>query len=123
MGSRSKSSNTSGQTQGTMNQLARGRTDNSLLMGQQAQMRNDMLSQVAPMFDAMVQNGMSVFNSNPMGGGAPMPMMSITDIMNALQPPTPEVEEQNQRSIYEHGMTPQQLAAIEKFKGYGGPQR
>lgn len=122
MGSRSKSrsSNTSGQTQNTMNQLAQGRTDNSVLMGQQAQMRNDMLSQVAPMFDAMVQNGMSVFNSNPNYDGQMSAPMSLMDIFSAMQPQEPAPQQQAPQEPWMQGMTPEQIAAIQRFNGYGG---
>ena len=118
--SRSNSSNTSGQTQNTMNQMARGRTDNSVLMGQQDQMQNNMLSKMLPMFDAMVGNGMNMFQSNPNYDGQMPTPMSMMDIFQAMQPQEPEPQQQAPQAPWMQGMTPEQMAAIQRFNGYGG---
>lgn len=88
MGSKSKSRNNSTSTNAA--QMAALQKANPAItmeqaMGNQQAMQSDMLGKVLPIFDGMMQNGMSVFNSNPMGGGAPAPA-NLTDILSSLLP-------------------------------------
>ncbi len=96
MGSRSKSSssNTSGQTQSTMNNLAKGRVSNSSMMDLLSQMQGGQLGQMLPIFDALTQNGNSMMGSNPMmqmfGGQQQAPQQSLSEIFQSMQPQQPQ---------------------------------
>ena len=57
MGSKSRSSNTSDQTQGTMNNLAKGRVSNESMMNMLGQLQGGQMGQMLPIFDALMQNG------------------------------------------------------------------
>jgi len=92
MGSKSKSrsSNTSGQTQGTMNNLAKGRVSNSSMMDMLSQLQDSQMGGILPIFDALMQNGNSMMGSNPMmqmfGGQQQAPQQSLTDVFQEQQP-------------------------------------
>lgn len=132
MGSRSKSrsSNTSGQTQSTMNNLAKGRVSNSSMMDMLSQLQNSQLGGILPIFDALMQNGNSMMGSNPMmqmfGGQQQAPQQSLSDIFQAMQPKPPEPPQAPQFGpMGQSGigampnMTPEQIAAIQRMHGYG----
>ncbi len=135
MGSRSKSrsSNTSGQTQSTMNNLAKGRVSNSSMMDMLGQLQGSQMGQMLPIFDALMKNGNSMMGSNPMmkmfGGQQQAPQQSLSDIFQAMQPQQPEQPQSPQQPQFgpmgQSGigaipyMTPEQLAAIQNKQGYG----
>ena len=139
MGSRSKSrsSNTSGQTQSTMNNLAKGRVSNSSMMDILSELQNSQAGGILPIFDALIQNGNSMMGSNPMmpmfGGQqpqAPQEPLSLSDIFQAMQPQqppqqpppfkAPQMGPMGQSGIGAMpNMTPEQIAAIQNMQGYG----
>ena len=134
MGSRSKSrsSNTSGQTQSTMNNLSKGRVSNSSMMDLLSQLQNSQLGGILPVFDALMQNGNNMMGSNPMmqmfNGQQQAPQQSLSEIFQAMQPQEPQ---QQQPQVPQYGgmgqsgvgamprMTPEQMAAIQRMQGYG----
>lgn len=124
--SKSKSSNTSGQTQSTMNNLAKGGVSNSSMMDMLGQLQNSQLGGLLPIFDALMQNGSSMMGGNPMmqmfGGQQQAPQQSLSEIFQAMQPKPPEPEPQQQapQAPWMRGLSPEQLQAIQRFNGYGG---
>ena len=135
MGSKSKSrsSNTSGQTQSTMNNLAKGRVSNSSMMDLLSQLQNSQMGGILPIFDALMQNGTNMMGSNPMmqmfGGQQQAPQMSLSEIFQAMQPQQPQQPQQPEAPQFgamgQSGigampnMTPEQMAAIQRMQGYG----
>jgi len=128
--SKSRSSNTSGQTQSTMNNLAKGRVSNSSMMDLLSQLQNSQLGGILPIFDALMQNGNNTMGSNPMmqmfGGQQQAPQQSLSDIYQAMQPKPPEQPQVPQFGpMGQSGigampnMTPEQIAAIQNMQGYG----
>ena len=116
MGSKSKSSNTSGQTQSTMSGLSRGRVSNDAVAGMQQDLKNSQMSDVTSGFGAMLQDAKSMFGQNPMmnlmGGMLGMPIQmetpdAMTDFINKYKEP-----EQPQQSAYD-----QRLAALMQNQG------
>jgi hypothetical protein len=127
MGSRSKSSssNTSGQTQSTMNQLAGGKVSNSSMMDLLSKLQGGQMGQMLPIFDALMQNGNSRFDSHPMmgffgGGQQQAPRQSLSEIFQSMQPQQPPQQPPPPQAPWMQGMTPEQMAAIQRFNGYGG---
>lgn len=131
MGSKSKSrsSNTSGQTQSTMNNLAKGRVSNSSMMDMLGQLQNSQMGGMLPIFDALMQNGNNMMGSNPMmqmfGGQQQAPQQSLSEIFQAMQPQQPQQPQAPQfGAMGQSGigampnMTPEQIAAIQKMQGY-----
>ena len=128
--SKSKSSNTSGQTQNTMSSLAKGGVSNSSMMDMLGQLQNSQLGGILPIFDALMKNGNSTMGSNPMmqmfGGQQQAPQQSLSDIFQAMQPKPPEQPQAPQLGpMGQSGigampnMTPEQIAAIQRMHGYG----
>ena len=85
--SKSRSSNTSGQTQSTMNNLAKGRVSNSSMMDLLSQLQNSQMSGILPIFDALMQNGNNTMGSNPMmqmfGGQQQAQHPSLADLFKS----------------------------------------
>ena len=81
------------------------------------------MGQMLPIFDALMQNGNSMMGSNPMmsmfGGQQQAPQQSLSEIFQAMQPQQPEPQQAPQ-APWMQGMTPEQMAAIQRFNGYGG---
>ena len=105
MGSKSKSSNTSGQTQSTMSGLSRGRVSNDAVAGMQQDLQNSQMSDVAGGFGAMLQDAKSMFGQNPMmnlmGGMLGMPMQietpdAMRDFINKYRQPEQSPQTQQQ---------------------------
>ena len=135
MGSKSKSrsSNTSGQTQNTMNRLAGGKVSNSSMMDMLSQLQGGQMGQMLPIFDALMQNGTNMMGSNPMmqmfGGQQQAPQMSLSEIFQAMQPQQPQQPQQPEAlqfgAMGQSGigampnMTPEQIARIQSMHGYG----
>lgn len=135
MGSRSRggSSNTSGQTQGTMNNLAKGRVSNSSMMDILDQLQNSQLGGILPILDVLMKNGNSTMASNPLipmfGGQQQAPQQSLTDVFQEQQPQpqqepqppqAPQLGPMGQSGIgATPNITPEQMAAIQTMQGYG----
>ena len=107
MGSRSKSrsSNTSGATSSTMANLSKNRVSNEAVAGMQQDLANSQLGSMLPIFSEIVQNGQSMFGSNPMmnmlGGMLGMPVQMQTpdflqDFIKKYNPPEPQQPQQPQ---------------------------
>ena len=135
MGSRSKSrsSNTSGQTQNTMNQLAGGKVSNSSMMDMLSQLQGSQMQQIMPAFSAMLQMGQQQMGNNPglqnfldfTGQTSNQEQATLQDIVASMQPQQPEVPQQpmpgaNPQQDWMKNLTPEQMAAIQRFNGYGG---
>ena len=135
MGSRSRggSSNTSGQTRGTMNNLAKGRVSNSSMMDILDQLQNSQLGGILPILDVLMKNGNSTMASNPLmpmfGGQQQAPQQSLTDVFQEQQPQpqqepqppqAPQLGPMGQSGIGAvPNITPEQMAAIQTMQGYG----
>ena len=66
MGSKSRRGQTLfDQTQGTMNNLAKGRVSNESMMNMLGQLQGGQMGQMLPIFDALMKNGNSMMGSNP----------------------------------------------------------
>ena len=135
MGSRSKSrsSNTSGQTQNTMNQLAGGKVSNSSMMDMLSQLQGSQMQQIMPAFSAMLQMGQQQMGNNPglqnfldfTGQTSNQEQATLQDIIASMQPQQPEVPQQpmpgaNPQQDWMKNLTPEHMAAIQRFNGYGG---
>lgn len=128
MGGRSKSSssNTSGQTQNTMNRLAKGGVSNEKVAGMQQDLANSQWGTITPMFDGLSKMGIAMMGDNPMaalmanlfGQEQQQPQMpSMSDIFQQTQQqqqPEPQINPQM------GNLTPEQRAALLNFQRYGG---
>lgn len=105
--SKSKSSNTSQATQGTMNNLAKGAVPNEQVAGWQQDLANSQMSNAAGLFGSLVEDGMSMFGGNPMMNfmGSMLGMPARTETPDALkdffakymqepEPPAPQPQTQ-----------------------------
>ncbi len=123
MGSKSKSSssNTSSQTQGTMNGLARGGVSNEKVAGMQQDMADSQWGTIAPMFDALQQMGTQQMESNPMAAlmgqlfGQEQPQQpQQTPTLTEAAPQQPQQSAYDQRLaalMQDQGMTRQEAIA------------
>ena len=128
MGSRSKSrsSNTSGMTQNTMNGLAKGGVSNEKVAGMQQDLANSQWGTITPMFDGLSKMGIAMMGDNPMaalmanlfGQEQQQPQMpSMAEIFQQTQQqqqPEPQINPQM------GNLTPEQQAALLNFQRYGG---
>ncbi len=139
MGGRSNSggSNTSGQTQGTMNSLAKGRVSNGSMMDILSQLQNSQMGGMLPIIGALIKDGKGVMASNPMapffGQSEQTPdfLSEFIEKYNAPEPPPPPQQpQQPQQPPYMSGMgqsgigavpnmTPEKIAEIQRMHGYG----
>ena len=103
--SKSSSSNTSGMTSSTMGNLAKGRVSNEKVAGMQQGMADRQMGSMLPVFSEMVQNGQSMFGSNPMmkfmGGmmGMPIQMQTpdfLSGFIDKYRPQEPQQPQQPQ---------------------------
>ena len=131
MGSRSKSrsSNTSGQTQSTMNGLAKGGVSNEKVAGMQQDLANSQWGSITPMFDGLSKMGMAMMGDNPMaalmakmfGQEQQQPQMpSMADIFQQTQQPQQTQHPQLNINPQMGNLTPEQQAALLNFQRYGG---
>jgi len=123
MGGRSKSSssNTSGQTQSTMNGLSRGGVSNGTVAGLQQDLKNSQMSDVVGGFGAMLQDAKSMFGQNPMmnlmGGMLGMPVQmetpdAMTDFINKYREPEQSAYDQRLAALMQNkGMTREEAIA------------
>lgn len=130
MGSKSRSSNTSGATSSTMSKLSRGGVSNEAVAGMQQDLANKQMGSMLPIFAELVQNGQGMFGSNPMmnmlGGmfGQPMQVQTpgfLQDFFAKYNPPKPEQPQQqpvrSRFGVYDA------LVDNERFRQAGGVSR
>ena len=96
-------------------------------------MMGGLMGNAIPLLQGMIDMGSSQMGSNPMmqmfGGQQQQPSTpSLTDILAQLQPPEPEPPVQPAQPAQPQipgmpNLTPDQLAAIQRFNGYGGRMR
>lgn len=103
--SKSRSSNTSGQTSSTMANLRNQGVSNERVAGMQQDLVNRQMGSILPIFSEMVKNGQGMFGSNPMMGlmgsmfGMPIQMQTpdfLSEFIQKYNPPAPEQPTQEQ---------------------------
>lgn len=100
--SKNRSGETRQATDSTMGRLAGGRTDNSVLMGQQRDMQNGILGIVMPIMQELIGSGMNLFGMNPnMPQGTQTPSDTTPDIVTAGQPGMEDPMAQQQQPMPE----------------------
>jgi hypothetical protein len=96
MGSRSRSSNTSGATSSTMNGLSKGKVSNESMMNLLNGFQNSQMGVALPIFGGMMEQGNQVMMNHPMFG-----LMRQMGIMpeqpQVAQQPQPELSPYEQR--------------------------
>ena len=98
--SKNRSGETRQATDSTMNRRASGRTDNSVLMGQQRDMQNGILGIVMPIMEELIGSGLSLFGMNPnMPKGTQTPSDMMPDIVTAGQPGMEDPMAQQQQQM------------------------
>lgn len=74
--SKNRSGETRQATDSTMSNLAKGRTDNKVLMDQQSEMQEGILGIVMPVMQELIGSGLSLFGMNP---NMPKGTQSVTE--------------------------------------------
>jgi len=124
--SKSRSSNTSGMTQSTMDNLAKGKVSNEAVAGMQQDLANSQWGTLLPLFDGLSKLGMDMMGSNPMmdrmfGQEQQQPQMpSMLDIFQQTQQPQQTQRPQPTVNPQMGNLTPEQQAALLNFQRYGG---
>ena len=124
--SKSRSSNTSGMTQSTMDNLAKGKVSNEAVAGMQQDLANSQWGALLPLFDGLSKLGMDMMGSNPMmdrmfGQEQQQPQMpSMLDIFQQTQQPQQTQRPQPTVNPQMGNLTPEQQAALLNFQRYGG---
>ena len=122
--SKSKSVDTSKQTQSTMDSLAKGKVSNYTMLDILSQLQNSQMGGMLPIFDALMSNANSRFDNHPMMSffgvqQAPPPQQFLTDAWLAQQPqPQPPMQQPQAGGMGQTGigamprLTPQQMQDI-----------